>query len=68
MVNALFIVAPIVCGGLCLVLVLLFSNWRPFKFCYHLGGEERVGCFTLIVFLMYCDCQCSVPLPNGAMG
>ena len=25
-----------------------------FWFCNHLDEEERSGCFTLIVFLMYC--------------
>ena len=50
-----FIVAPIVCVGsvfsprvfpiLCFLLA-----WK------HLDGEERVVCFTLIVFLMYYEC------------
>ena len=35
---------------------------------FHLDGEERAGCFTLIVFLMSCDCQCSMTLPVCAMG
>ena len=29
-------------------------------------GEERAGCFTLFVFLMSCDCYCSVALHHGA--
>ena len=29
---------------------------------------ERAGCFTLFVFLMSCDCYCSVALPHGAVG
>ena len=37
-------------------------------FCHHLDGEVKAGCFTLIVFLMSCDCYCSVALPQGAMG
>ena len=50
--------APIGCGG---------SVFGP-CFCYsvlcvlHLNGEERAGCFTLTVILMYCDSQCSVAL------
>ena len=31
-----------------------------FEFCNHFDVEERVGCFTLIVFLMFCDSQCCV--------
>ena len=30
--------------------------------------ESRAGCFALIVFLMSCDCKCSVALPHGAVG
>ena len=26
------------------------------------------GCFTLIVFLMSCDCNCYVALPRGGVG
>ena len=43
--------------------VLLFST-----FCNHLDGEARAGCFALIVFLMYCDSQCSVAFPRRKMG
>ena len=35
--------------------------------CIHLDVEERAGCLTLIVFLMSCDCKCSVALPSGAV-
>ena len=31
-------------------------------------GEERAGCFTLVVFLVSCDCYWSVALPQGAIG
>ena len=31
-------------------------------------GEERTDCFTLIVFLMYCCCQCSVAPPYDVVG
>ena len=30
--------------------------------------RRRAGCFTLTVFLMSCDSQCSVVLPHGALG
>ena len=39
-----------------------------FLFWNHLDGEERTGCFPLIVFWMYCDCKCSMALPQSAMG
>ena len=35
-------------------------------FCNHLDWEERAIWFTLTVFLMSCDSQCSVPLPHVA--
>ena len=38
------------------------------KFCNHLDEEEIAGCFAFIVFLMSCDCWCSVNLPNSALG
>ena len=39
-----------------------------FLVCNHLDGEERAGCFTLFVFLVSCDCYCSLALPDDAMG
>ena len=30
--------------------------------------EKRAGCFTLIVFLMSCDCKFSVAFPHGWVG
>ena len=33
----------------------------------NLADEERACCVTLIVFLMFCDCKCSVTLLHGAM-
>ena len=30
--------------------------------------DERVDCFTLVVFPMYCDCWRSTALPHGAVG
>ena len=35
---------------------------------FYLGGEERACCFTLIVFLVSCDCQCFMTLPLCAVG
>ena len=46
--------------------LIIRSNLQVF--CNHLDGKERAGCFTLIVFLMSCDCKCSVALPRGAVG
>ena len=39
-----------------------------FLFCNHLDGEERAGYFSLPVFLMSCDSQCSVALRHDAVG
>ena len=30
------------------------------------GKEERAGCFTSIVFMMSCNCLCSVAVPRDA--
>ena len=29
----------------------------------YFDEEERAGCFTLMIFLMYCDCWCFMELP-----
>ena len=50
--------------GPCFVNQYLMS----FSCCYHLGVDERAGCATLNVYLMSCDCQCSVALPYGTVG
>ena len=56
-------------GVLCLVLVLLFSALCPPSFSIILMGKrEKTGCLTLIVFLMSCDCMCSVALAHGVVG
>ena len=53
-VDSLFIVTPIVCGGLfCYVVLNVLSN----EFCNQLDEEERAGCFTLIVLV--CNCGIS---------
>ena len=55
-------------GVLCLVLIMLFSTLSPSSFAIILRGKrERAGCFTLIVFLVYCNSKCSVALPHDAM-
>ena len=59
---------PLFVGVLCLVIVLLCITWCLFCFCNHINEEERAGCFTLIIFLVSCDCYCFVALSHGAMG
>ena len=54
---------PLFVEILCFVLVLLFSTLCPSSFALIL-----VGCFALTVILMFCDSQCSVALPRGAVG
>ena len=39
-----------------------------FKFNNYLDDEERASCFTLTVFLMFCDSQFSVSLPRKTVG
>ena len=46
----------------------VIQYFMPFLFCNHLDGERRVGCFTLIAFLISCGCKCSVALPHCTMG
>ena len=31
-------------------------------------GKKRAGYFTLFVFLLSCDCNCSIALPHGGVG
>ena len=56
----------VVCGTLCLILVLFFYIYN-FGYCNHLHGKERACCFILIVLLVSCDCKCSVSLPDFAV-
>ena len=51
-----FFVPHIVGGDSVFVFVLLCITLCPFWFCNHPDGEERAGCFALIVFLMSCEC------------
>ena len=50
--------------GACFVIQYFVSV----QFCNHLDVEERAGCFALTVFRMFCDSQCFVALPHGALG
>ena len=47
------------CGVLCLSLFVVHCN--------HLDGADRVGCSTLIVFLLSCYSYCSVALYHGVV-
>ena len=67
-VDSLFNVPRNICGGSVLVFVLLCIYLCSFFFCQHLDEEENDSCFALIVFLVSCDCKCSVPLPHDAVG
>ena len=49
------------------------GGWVGHLFCGIVLNEfsssaERAGCFTLIVFLLSCGCQCFVSLPRCAIG
>ena len=57
-----------ICGGSVLIFVLLCISLCSFYFCEHLDEEENDSCFAFIVFLMSCDCKCSVALPHDAIG
>ena len=59
---------PLFVGVPSFIFVLLFSTLCPSGFALiYLDGEERAGCFTLTVFLIFCDSKCSVTLPHDAM-
>ena len=51
-------------------LALLCNTLCPFLLCSHPDGDERAAAvsFTLIVFLITCDCYCSIAFPHGAVG
>ena len=49
-VESLFNILLVVCGGLCLVLVVLCTTKCPFKFCKHLENVERES------WLLYINC------------
>ena len=43
---SLFVVVPIVCGGLVLGLCFVLQYFVSFLVCNHLSGAERAGSFT----------------------
>ena len=53
-------------GDLYLVIVLL-CIYLSFSALQSSDEEERACCFTLIVYLVLCDCWCSVALPCGSV-
>ena len=55
-------------GGSVLVFVLLCISLCSFYFCKHIDEKENDSCFALIVFLVSCDCKCSVAVPHDAVG
>ena len=67
-VDSLVNVPRNICGGSLLVFVLLCIYLCSFNFGKRLDEEENDSCFALIVFLVSCDCKCSVPLPYDAVG
>ena len=67
-VDSLFLIAPDVCGFLCLVPVFVMQYIMSFLVFFTL--EERAGCFTLIVFLLSCSgtCKYVMCLPSQCPG
>ena len=61
-VDSLFIVALIVCKS------FVFGSCIASFAIFLLRKRERAACFTLIVFLVSCDCKCYVVLPHGTVG
>ena len=52
-------------------LTFVCNVWSPLTFCIIysiaiISMAEWIGCFTLIVFLVACDCYCSAALSHGA--
>ena len=67
-VDSLFLIAPDVCGFLCLVPVFVMQYLMSFLVFFH-HMEERAGCFTLIVFLPSCSGTCMLCVfPHSAVG
>ena len=50
-VESLFVVVPIVYGGIVFGPCFNSCTSCPIQLCNHLAKDERVGCFTLVVFL-----------------
>ena len=59
---------PLFVGILYLAFILLCITLCPHWFSNHLDDEERACCFALFVFLVSCNCKCSVALPRVAIG
>ena len=51
-----------VCSLLCYAILCVLSSFSI------IDEEEKSDCFTLIRFLMSCDCYCHVALPHVVMG
>ena len=55
--DSLFIVAPIVCGSFVFGHCIAMHRLSVLSiFCNILAEQDIAGCFTLIGFLMSCDC------------
>ena len=52
----MYLYRPLLVGGSVFVFVLVCIALCPFKFCNHLGEEERAGCFTFMFFWIQCYC------------
>ena len=67
-VDSLFLIAPDVCGFLCLVPVFVMQYLMSFLVFFTV--EERAGYFTLIVFLLPCSgtCKYVMCLPSQCRG
>ena len=63
-----FIVALIVCGSFVFVPCFAIQYLLSILVLHSFAREERADCFILIVFLLSCDCKCSVYLPHGVVG
>ena len=53
---------------MCLGLVFVIQYFMPFLVSNHLLWEERAGCFTLIVFMLSLNCQCSMFFLHSTVG
>ena len=67
-VNSLFNVPRHIWGVWGGVVCWSLFYYAPFCVLSILLTEENDCCFALIVFLMSCDCKCSVAIPHDAVG
>ena len=56
-----------VCRFITLLFCLLYIVLSALSSFAIIDGEERAGCFNLIVSLVSCDYQCSVTSSHGAV-